>query len=124
VRPGSLVFLLSDFAGIDREDGTWLARLGRGSEVVMIHVHDPLEASVPPSGRYPAADEQRRGLLDTSDSSLRARWQGRFEQHVDRLKELARRHAVHRIALRTDQPVGDTLRLGLHPRRRLPAGMP
>jgi uncharacterized protein (DUF58 family) len=122
VRPGSLIFLLSDFAGIDREDGAWLARLGRGSEVVMIHVYDPLESSVPPDGRYPAADGERRGLLDTTDRRLRARWQGRFDQHVDRLNELARIHAVHRVALRTDQPVGETLRLGLHPRRRLPGG--
>jgi uncharacterized protein (DUF58 family) len=122
VRPGSLVFLLSDFAGIDRDDGAWLARLGRGSEVVMIHVHDPLESSVPPRGRYPAADGDRRGILDTSDRHLRARWQRRFDAHVARLDDLARRHAVHRIALRTDQPVGEALRLGLHPRRRLPGG--
>ena len=41
VRPGSLVFLLSDFSGIHNNDGDWLARLARGSEVVLVHVFDP-----------------------------------------------------------------------------------
>jgi uncharacterized protein (DUF58 family) len=45
VRPGSLVFLLSDFAGLSRDDGAWLARLGAGSELVLVQIFDPLEAA-------------------------------------------------------------------------------
>ena len=48
VRPGSLVFLISDFAGFD-DDGAWLAHLGAGSELVLVHTYDPLEAAPPPS---------------------------------------------------------------------------
>lgn len=119
VRPGSLVFLLSDFAGLTAADGAWLARLVHGNEVVMVHVHDPLEMAAPPPQRYPATDGRRRGLLDTGAAALRERWHTRFAAHVDLLQRLCRQHQAHLIGLRTDQPVADGLRQGLRPRQPL-----
>lgn len=62
VRSGSLVFLISDFAGLLVNDGTWLARLGYCNEVVLVHVFDPLEAAAPPTGIYPVTDRGRSGV--------------------------------------------------------------
>jgi uncharacterized protein (DUF58 family) len=47
-RPGSLIFILSDFNDLIPEHSAWLARLGRVSEVVLVHVRDPLEEVAPP----------------------------------------------------------------------------
>lgn len=120
VRPGSLVFLLSDFAGLGQDDSAWMTRLARANELVLVQIFDPIETMAPPAGRYPVVDGERHAVLNTADADLRSAWQGRFAAHTARLDELARRHAAHRVALRTDQPIGQTLQLGLQPRRSVP----
>lgn len=122
VRPGSLVFLLSDFAGLSLHDGSWLARLAHGNEVVLIQVYDPIEETPPPAGRYPVSDGERHGVLDTSGLALRQQWQDLYADRVEVLHQLARRYGAHGFALRTDQPVGAALNQGLRPRRHTRRG--
>ena len=122
VRPGSLIFLLSDFLGIQRESNRWIAELGRANELVFLHLYDPLEAWAPPPGRYPVTDGRQTSLLDTRDPDQRQRWHQRFRAHVDDLETLARRYQVHLLQLRTDQPVGKALFQGLRPRPLRKAG--
>jgi uncharacterized protein (DUF58 family) len=117
VRPGSLVFVLSDFFGLSAEHSAWLAHFGTTSEVVLVHVRDPLEEIAPPPALYPVTDGARRGLLDTTAARHRARWQARFADHLRLLEELARRHGAHLLGVRTDEPVGPALARGLRPRR-------
>ena len=117
VRPGSLVVLLSDFAGLTRDDGAWLARLGCGNELLLVHIFDALEVTAPPAGRYPVSDGELRGVLDTAAQSLRAGWSRRFASHLALLEEMSRQYRLHLISLRTDQPVSEALSLGLRPRR-------
>ncbi|MDJ0741717.1 MAG: DUF58 domain-containing protein [Gammaproteobacteria bacterium] len=113
VRPGSLVFLLSDFAAVDTVRSAWLTRIGQSSEVVLIHVFDALEAAPPPPGRYPVTDGPRRALLDAGEGALRSAWHRRFETQVAALDELGRRHRAHVLHVRTDQPLVDALATGL-----------
>lgn len=117
VRPGALVFVHSDFAGVKTGNAAWLARLVHGSEVVLLHIYDPLEAAAPPPGRYPVSDGSERGVLDTSSQVLREGWHDRFAAHVATLEKLSRLYSLHLISLRTDEPVGEALQRGLQPRR-------
>jgi uncharacterized protein (DUF58 family) len=123
VRPGSMVFLVSDFAGLGEQDGAWLARLAAGSELVLLHVHDLLETGAPPAGRYPVTDGANRALLDTANAALRHSWSQRFADRVALLESLCRRYQAHLIGLRTDLPVGETLGRELRPRRARPGGI-
>lgn len=116
VRPGSLVFVLSDFAGLTRDRSAWLAQLCQANEVVLVHVRDPLEEIAPPPGLYPVTDGTRRGLLDTQGDDRRAVWHQRFADHLDLVEGLARHHRAHMLQLRTDEPVGPALSRGLRPR--------
>ena len=116
VRPGSMVFLVSDFSGLGEQDGAWLARLSAGSELVLLHVHDPLEAEAPPAGRYAVTDGANRALLDTGNATLRDSWSRHFADRVALLEGLCRRYQAHLIGLRTDMPVGETLSRELRPR--------
>ncbi len=117
VRPGSLVILISDFAGLT-EQGRWLAQLGAGNELVLVTVSDPLEIDAPPPGRYPVADGGRFGLLDLTRSRLRNAYRERYRQRAETLERLARRHRAHLLALTTDRPVGPALARGLGARIR------
>jgi uncharacterized protein (DUF58 family) len=116
VRPGSLVFLLSDFHERPGHNTTWLARLAAHSEVVLVEIVDPMEMAPPPPGRYPVSDGKRQALLDTRGANRRRAYQQRFAEHAKRLAALARRHHAHLLRLRTDAPVGPALAQGLHPR--------
>ena len=119
VRPGSLVFLLSDFAGLDALNSPWLTQLARGNEVVLIHTFDPLEAAPPPPGRYPVTDGVHHGHVDAASDPLRTGWSRRFSEHIDTLDTLSRRHRTHLINLRTDQSLCDVLCEGLGRRQSL-----
>jgi uncharacterized protein (DUF58 family) len=123
VRPGSLVFLISDFTGLSEADGAWMARLGASCETVLVQVYDPLEAVPPPPGRYAVTDGRRRGLVDTAAAAQRAAWYQRFSDRVSLLERLGLLHRAHRIALGTAQPVGETLAQGLMPRRLRAGGI-
>ncbi|MFI3179373.1 MAG: DUF58 domain-containing protein, partial [Methylococcaceae bacterium] len=46
-RPGSLVYVISDFRGINEQTETYLAKLAQHCEVVLIFIYDPLESSLP-----------------------------------------------------------------------------
>ncbi len=116
VRPGSLVFFISDFAGLDRTGTSWLTQLSAGSEVVLVQVYDPLEAVAPPPGLYPVTDGLRRGLLDTSGAYRREAWYRHFSERCSILEDLTLRYRAHLIVLRTDQPPGEALARGLQPR--------
>jgi len=117
VRPGSLVFLVSDFVGVSPEHAAWLAQLGAASEVVLVQVYDPLEETAPPPGLYPVTDGARRGLLDSTRVERRLGWHRRFADHTGMLRDLALSHRAHLLGLRTDEPVGKALARGLQPRR-------
>ncbi|MGA7981403.1 MAG: DUF58 domain-containing protein [Chromatiaceae bacterium] len=123
VRPGSLVFVLSDFLGVASERSAWLAQLGMTSEVVLVHVRDPLEEVAPPPALYPVTDGARRGLLDTMGAKRRAAWQRRFADRIVLLEDLARRHRAHLLSVRTDEPAGAALARGLRPRRNGKGGV-
>jgi uncharacterized protein (DUF58 family) len=115
VRPGSLVFVLSDFVGLTKERAAWLSRLGRANELALVHIRDPLEENAPPPGLYPVTDGVRRGLLDAGMQVRRDAWHRRFADHLELVEGLARRHHAHLLKLRTDEPVGPALSRGLRP---------
>lgn len=121
VRPGSLIALVSDFADLDEPDGAWIARLASGSELLLVLVHDPIEASAPPAGRYPVLMGGRRGILDLTGAGARMRYQAAFERRLALLERLARLHGAHWLRLSTVDPVGPALALALGARRVLPA---
>ncbi len=82
VRPGSNVYLVSDFLGADtaaaREQ---LFRLAQHTEVTALSCTDPVETVLPPPGRYAVTDGQRRAELSTADPKLRERY------HRDQLRQ-------------------------------------
>jgi len=123
VRPGSLVFLISDFTGLSDADGAWLARIGNGNEIVLVQVYDPLETAPPPPGRYPVTDGRQRGLIDTSIDAQRAAWYRRYAERVALLERLSLLNHAHLLALGTQQPVGEALAEGLMPRRSTKGGL-
>ncbi len=80
-RPGSLVFIISDFHGMDADTEQHLSQLTRHSEVVACQVADALELAPPPPGRYGIGDGRRTGVLDTRPAAARTRYADWFARH-------------------------------------------
>jgi len=109
VRPGSLVFLLSDFAGYgDAEDGL-LSRLAAHNDVVMALIYDPLEAEPPPPGHYPVSDGRQFGMLDSQSRLRAAHHRERFQQHWQQLRDSATRRRMRSFLLSTATPALEQL---------------
>ena len=87
-RPGSLVFLISDFYGLDETAAGHLHRLRAHNDLTAIQVVDPLELAPPPPGRYGISDGRRRGLIDLGSRSGRTRYATHFERHHARVQAL------------------------------------
>jgi uncharacterized protein (DUF58 family) len=113
VRPGSLVFLLGDFADLDHQQEVLLARLAAHSELVLGLVYDPLEAEPPPAGRYPVSDGRRFSLLDSRSRQQALAHQRNFDHHWQRLQVIARRHRMRSLQLSTAEPALAQLLAGL-----------
>lgn len=90
-RPGSSVYLVSDFAGIDG-DGTreLLYQLARHCQVTAVNCSDPLEAELPRAGHYVATDGSSRVALNTADSRLRDAYRAAFAEQRQALATMMR----------------------------------
>jgi uncharacterized protein (DUF58 family) len=109
---GGTLFVVSDFAGADADAG-WLERLTQRADVALVAVHDPIEETAPPPGRWPVLVPGGRRLLDTRSAGRRAWYERGFRRRRERLADMAQRRGAHLLTLRTDWPVGLSLARGL-----------
>jgi uncharacterized protein (DUF58 family) len=116
---GGVICVVSDFMDFSETD-TWLSRLCQRSEVMLVAVHDPIEETAPPVGRYPVIMSSGRRLLDTSSESRRVRYEQGFLHRRRQLVASASRAGAHLLTLRTDLPVGSALVRGLGFRQAMP----
>ncbi|HEX7079893.1 MAG TPA: DUF58 domain-containing protein [Gammaproteobacteria bacterium] len=104
-RPGSLAFLFSDFHALGDDADRHLRQLASHGDVFLVHCFDPVEAELPPPGRYRILVGGRSVSIDTSDQALRARYRRQFEARRARLGALARVPGIHVIDCATsDDP--------------------
>ena len=87
-RPGSLVFLISDFRELDEQAESHLINVARHNDVVLIQVYDPIEAELPPAGNYKVSDGDNNLQLNTADRKLRLAYRQRFDERQSTLARL------------------------------------
>jgi uncharacterized protein (DUF58 family) len=103
VRPGSLVFLLSDFANLDTVTETNLKQLARHNELMLMLIYDELERELPPPGHYRLSDGDDEFVLDAADPAYRQLYAQRFADRIEQVHGIARRNAMSFLMCRTDQ---------------------
>ncbi len=112
-RPGSLLFLVSDFRDMDDQAESHLISVARHNDVVLIQVYDPIEVDLPPSGVYRVSDGTDDLQLNTADRKLRQEYHERFEQRQAHLATLCRQHRMYLLPLSTEDDVLSSLQQGL-----------
>ena len=89
-RPGSQIFLLSDFRSLDDMFERHLHQLARHSNVSLVHFFDPVERDLPPAGRYRVHAGSRSVAIDTGGAAARDAYRERFRARRAVVKNLSR----------------------------------
>lgn len=106
VRPGSRVYVISDFRGINASAEAHLSRLAAHCDVVMLLVYDGLERDLPDKGSYRFTDGEREVTMDSADAQQLGDYRRRFAERLQRLQTLARRDSVQLLLCGTgDDPL-------------------
>ena len=112
-RPGSLVFILSDFYAIDADTRRHLQRLRQHNDIVACQILDAVELEPPPAGRYAITDGTETGMLDTRSVARRRAYADYFADHHQSLQQLMQQSAVPLRRIATTDDVAQVLRFGL-----------
>jgi uncharacterized protein (DUF58 family) len=82
-KPGSAVYLISDFHDFDQSCEEQLHSLSRHTDTSLLHVTDPLEQFLPKHGEFSITDGQQRLSISAGDRQLRNRYHQNYQQHFD-----------------------------------------
>ncbi len=115
-RPGSLIFLLSDFRGLGADADRHMRQLAGHCDLLLAHFFDPVEAELPPPGRYRIQSAGRSFAIETSNAAMRARYHERFEARRAALGALARLPGIRVIDCATDAEPRSVLTQHFRPR--------
>ena len=104
VRPGSSLFIISDFRGAqDEQAREQLFQMAQHIEITAIACTDPLEADLPKAGHYAVTDGKARSELDTADAGLRRSYSERARQRSELLSRDLLRLGIPMLRAQTDQ---------------------
>ena len=87
-RPGTSLFLVSDFRGYDSNGAReQLFELAKHTEITALACTDPMEADLPRAGSYTVTDGSQRSRLQTADARTRQLFRQHFDQRRSTLAE-------------------------------------
>ena len=86
-KPGSLIYLFSDFRYLDDDCHRHLSRLGRHCEMLAYPLTDPLDKDLPPPGNYALTDGQDIRRFNTSSGKMRERYHDLETERLIKLDE-------------------------------------
>lgn len=87
-RPGTAIFIISDFHDFDSETARALSNLGKHADITLIQVADELEETMPLHGRLAVSDGQQSSVIGVS-SKLREAYQSDLLERQALLKTAA-----------------------------------
>ncbi len=119
IRPGSRIFLISDFYHYDAELERNLGRLSRHNDLVFCQVIDPLEMAPPPPGVYSITDGHKNIRLNTRNADVCQRYTNTFRTRQDNLEHLASQLKIPLLKLVSGTDIAGIMRRGLSLKRRV-----
>lgn len=94
-RPGTAVFIISDFADFDEQSNKYLFSLSQHCDLNCLFTFDPLEQQLPDKGWYSITNGQQRFRLNAADRNIRSAHQHYFaKRQADLTTRLGKMGAV------------------------------
>lgn len=96
-RPGTKVFILSDFYDFTPECEKPLYMLSQHNDVAMFHIYDPLERAWPQASQLHVSNGRQQMRVDGKAKRFHQRYQKQFQTHCERLQACANRLGISLI---------------------------
>ena len=113
-RPGSNVYLISDFQNMDETCTKYLQQLSLHNSITCIFVYDALEENLPLPGVYSITDGDHRASIDTHSKTIRHLYHEQFTNRLEALEAQFTRMKVPFIPLKTSDRVLEQLETWKH----------
>jgi len=101
-KPGSLIYIMSDFRDMDKDVKRHISRLGQHNEIQAYLLTDPLDSQLPPPGNYSLTNGEVISKINTSDNRMRQQY---HDAETSRISTLTTYLKQQRILL---QPLSTT----------------
>lgn len=111
IKPGTAVYMISDWQGFDEECEKALYKISRHSDLMAIQISDPFESQLP-VGQFSLTDGKRKLPLKVSKAAQQAHQQAWAEQQ-EQLKQRLLRLRAPLASVSTALDPLDQLRVGL-----------
>ncbi len=108
-KPGSNVYIISDFIDFNPECARYLQQLALHNSMTCVLIYDALEENLPRPGVYGITDGQTRTTIDTHTRNVRDLYHQDFDFRIKDLKVALTKMQVHLITVRTNEVVMDQL---------------
>jgi len=112
-KPGSELFIISDFQAFDNTAQRHLFQLAQHNDVVCIMIQDPMEAQLPVPGLYNISNGQQRTQVNLGDKNLRNQYQQAYQQHINELQSQFDQLKIPLLQITTEQEPLRALQRGL-----------
>jgi len=109
VRPGSRVYVMSDFSELGESGRRALAELARQGDLTCLGVYDPLEQTPPPPGEYRVSNGREVLRIASGSRAFGDAWAEDFRLRWEALADFCQVHRAGLLALRTDDDLLEVL---------------
>lgn len=109
-KPGSTLYVISDFMTMDEKALQYLNQLSRHNNVICCMIYDALEETLPVPGIYSITDGGRKGALNTHSNKARNRYKQQFKQRIEGLESDLEKLRIRLIKIRTNEIVVEQIR--------------
>ncbi len=116
LRPGSLVYLISDFHDFDEDCTKALTLMSKHNDLIAMHIQDPLEKMLPQGKKLSftssLSDEDQSTEIHGQHKATREQYQSYFEQQDKDLEQMLLQAGVPSYYINTGEDVHTQLQSG------------
>ncbi len=109
-KPGSTLYIISDFSTLDEVAMQYLNQLSRHNNVVCCFIYDALEEHLPVPGYYSITDGHSKGTLNSHSQKARKDYEANFTTRMETLQGDFLKLQIPFLKLRTNQLVVEQIR--------------
>lgn len=102
-RPGSAIFLISDFSDFNEACEKHLYQLSQHNDVTCLYTYDAMEQQLPPAGQYAITNGVDTFNISTHQAATRQAYQNQFDEKLATLQNRLGRMGVHLIPVATHE---------------------
>ncbi len=102
-KPGTRVFLISDFLNLPQGNNPSLGKIAKHCQISAIHITDPLETHLPAPGRYKISNGASEAVFNSGSNRIRQTYEKQFAAKQIQIRESFRALGQTYLQLSTAQ---------------------